>query len=292
MSEGTMTRDGNETWYRVVGDLDPGAAHARGHLPRRPGRGARLLRADRDLSRFGRAVRPLRPVRLREDGTGPTRRRTSDPAALQGRARRPDAPPGDRRRYAVVGQSWGGMLAMEHALDHPDGLRGIVVADSPGSMPLWVVGGEPPAADLPPDVQATLTRHEEAGTTDDPEYEAAVRLLRPPSVPRALARLRRAELRADRGGPDRLPHDERPERVPLHRLAEDVGHHRPAARDHDADALVSGRYDEATPHIVEHIHSASRARSGRSSRSRATCRTSRSRRLSSRRWRRSSKTVD
>ena len=39
MSEGTMTRDGNETWYRVVGDLDsgptpvvichggPGAAH-------------------------------------------------------------------------------------------------------------------------------------------------------------------------------------------------------------------------------------------------------------------------
>ncbi len=38
----------------------------------------------------------------------------------------------------VVGQSWGGMLAMEHALEHPAGLRAIVVADSPASMPLWV----------------------------------------------------------------------------------------------------------------------------------------------------------
>src|SRR3954462_13025353 len=41
-------------------------------------------------------------------------------------------------RHAVVGQSWGGMLAMEYALDRPAGLRGMVVADSPASMPLWV----------------------------------------------------------------------------------------------------------------------------------------------------------
>ena len=29
---------------------------------------------------------------------------------------------------------------------------------------------------LPPDVQSVLTKHEEAGTTDDPEYETAVRV--------------------------------------------------------------------------------------------------------------------
>ena len=76
----------------------------------------------------------------------------------------------------MVGQSWGGMLAMEYALDHPPGLRGIVVADSPASMTLWVSEANRLRADLPADVQETLTRHEQEGTTDDPEYEAAVRV--------------------------------------------------------------------------------------------------------------------
>ena len=82
---------------------------------------------------------------------------------------------GIAERYAVVGQSWGGMLAMEHALDHPAGLAAIVVADSPASMELWVSEANRLRADLPPDVQATLTAHEEAGTTDDIRYEGAVR---------------------------------------------------------------------------------------------------------------------
>jgi L-proline amide hydrolase len=66
------------------------------------------------------------------------------------------------------------MLAMEHALDHPAGLRGLVVADSPASMTLWVSEANRLRNDLPKDVQETLTRHENAGTTDDPDYEAAV----------------------------------------------------------------------------------------------------------------------
>ena len=65
---------------------------------------------------------------------------------------------------------------MEYALDHPEGLRGIVVADSPASMTLWVSEANRLREDLPAEVQATLTRHEQAGTTDDPEYEAAVRV--------------------------------------------------------------------------------------------------------------------
>ncbi|MGI8682778.1 MAG: proline iminopeptidase-family hydrolase, partial [Mycobacteriales bacterium] len=76
-------------------------------------------------------------------------------------------------RYSVVGQSWGGMLAMEHALTHPAGLRAIVVADSPASIPLWVAEANRLRAQLPAEVQETLTRHEAAGTTDDPAYERA-----------------------------------------------------------------------------------------------------------------------
>lgn len=77
-------------------------------------------------------------------------------------------------RYHVLGQSWGGMLGMEHALEGPPGLRSLVVANSPASMDLWVREANRLRDLLPADVQATLTRHEQAGTTDDPEYEQAM----------------------------------------------------------------------------------------------------------------------
>ena len=63
---------------------------------------------------------------------------------------------------------------MDYALEHPGGLQAIVVADSPASMTLWVSEANRLREALPPDVQETLTRHERDGTTDDPEYEAAV----------------------------------------------------------------------------------------------------------------------
>ena len=74
----------------------------------------------------------------------------------------------------IIGQSWGGMLAMEYALTQPRGVRGMVVADSPSDMKLWVSEANRLRGELPKDVQATLTEHEAAGTTDDPAYEAAV----------------------------------------------------------------------------------------------------------------------
>jgi L-proline amide hydrolase len=77
-------------------------------------------------------------------------------------------------RYHVLGQSWGGMLALEHALEHPPGLRSLVVANSPASIDLWVAEANRLRALLPPDVQETLTRHEHAGSTDSDEYEQAV----------------------------------------------------------------------------------------------------------------------
>ena len=77
-------------------------------------------------------------------------------------------------RYHVLGQSWGGMLGMEHALEHPPGLRSLVVADSPASMDLWVQEANRLRELLPDDVQETLTRHEAEGTTDSQEYEQAM----------------------------------------------------------------------------------------------------------------------
>ena len=77
-------------------------------------------------------------------------------------------------RLHILGQSWGGMLGMEYALTQPDGLVSLIVADSPASMPQWVAEANRLRAELPSDVQATLLKHEAAGTTDDPAYQEAM----------------------------------------------------------------------------------------------------------------------
>jgi L-proline amide hydrolase len=75
--------------------------------------------------------------------------------------------------YMVLGQSWGGMLGAEHAIGRPPGLRALVIADSPASMDLWVSEANRLRADLPPEVQQTLLRHEADATTDSSEYREA-----------------------------------------------------------------------------------------------------------------------
>jgi proline-specific peptidase len=76
-------------------------------------------------------------------------------------------------RLHIFGNSWGGMLAMEYALTQPEGVAGMIVASSPSSIPQWVAEANRLRSQLPEDVQQTLRKHEEAGTTSDPEYEEA-----------------------------------------------------------------------------------------------------------------------
>ncbi len=76
--------------------------------------------------------------------------------------------------YQIFGQSWGGMLGAEFAITQPSGLRALVIADSPASMETWVSEANRLRRGLPIATQEALTRHEQAGTTDSPEYEAAV----------------------------------------------------------------------------------------------------------------------
>ena len=76
-------------------------------------------------------------------------------------------------RYHLLGSSWGGMLAMEHALTAPKGLASLVLASAPASIPQWIAEANRLRQDLRPDIQATLARHEADGTTDHPAYEAA-----------------------------------------------------------------------------------------------------------------------
>ncbi len=73
-------------------------------------------------------------------------------------------------QYHVLGQSWGGMLGAEIAIQQPQGLRSLAICNSPASMKLWVEGAAELRTLLPEAIQDTLKRHEQAGTTSDPEY--------------------------------------------------------------------------------------------------------------------------
>jgi len=155
--------------------------------------------------------------------------------------------------YHLLGQSWGGMLGAEHAIRQPAGLRGLVIANSPPSMELWVQEANRLRGALPDEVQATLLRHEAAGTTGDAEYEAATAVFyarhvcRVQPMPEEVARSF-DKLAADptvyhtMNGPSEF-HCIGSLRTwniidQLHRIAAPT-------------LLVSGRYDEATPAVVQ-----------------------------------------
>jgi proline iminopeptidase len=76
-------------------------------------------------------------------------------------------------RVHLLGQSWGGMLALLYALEQPKGLESLVLASPVVSVPRWIADADRLRAELPPDVEATLRSHEASGFVDCPEYVAA-----------------------------------------------------------------------------------------------------------------------
>ena len=162
---------------------------------------------------------------------------------------------GISNKYNIVGQSWGGMLGMQFAITKPKGLNALVVADSPASMEVWVSEANKLRKELPPEVEATLLKHEAAGTTEDPEYVAAVdvfysrHLCRIPQPPYVVASFE--QLAADptvyhtMNGPSEF------------HVIGSLKHWdiRPQLKEISAPTLlVSGQYDEATPAMVKEIH--------------------------------------
>ncbi len=250
--EGYADFRGHRTWFRVTGDLNSGrlpliVAHGG------PGCTHDYVDSFKDLASTGRAV-----VHYDQLGNGRSthlRDAASDFWTVElflAELNNLVAHLGIRD-YALLGQSWGGMLGAEHAVLKPKGLKALVVANSPANMHVWVSEANRLREELPADVQATLLKHEEAGTITDPEYITASRVFYDRHVcrvtpwPAEVARTFDAmdidnTVYRNMNGPtefhvigtmkdwtieDRLPQIEAP------------------------TLIISGKYDEATPLVVK-----------------------------------------
>ncbi|MHA3701952.1 proline iminopeptidase-family hydrolase [Jatrophihabitans sp. YIM 134969] len=166
--------DGFRTWYRVTGDLAEGVPLVALHGG--PGAPHDYLLTVADLAVGDRAV-----VHYDQVGCGRSTHLPDRPtefwtvqlfldeleAVLAGLG---------ITSYDLLGQSWGGMLAAEHAVRRPEGLRRLVIADSPASMALWSSEAARLRSELPGDVAATLTEYEAREQYDAPEYLQAMQV--------------------------------------------------------------------------------------------------------------------
>lgn len=156
-------------------------------------------------------------------------------------------------RIHLLGQSWGGMLAIEHMLTQPQGVVSLILASTLSSMPLWVAEANRLRNELPPEVQATLLRHEAAGTTDDPEYLQAMQVFyerhvirivpMPDQVKRALDQV--GQVYYTMNGPSEFH---------VTGVVKDWDRTDRLSEIHVPTLITSGRYDESTPLINTLLH--------------------------------------
>ncbi|MDH2442700.1 proline iminopeptidase-family hydrolase [Amnibacterium sp. CER49] len=78
----------------------------------------------------------------------------------------------DASNLVLLGQSWGGLLALEYALHHQEHLKGLVISNMMSSAPAYNAYAHDvlmPAMDQ--EALAEIQRLEATGATDDPRYE-------------------------------------------------------------------------------------------------------------------------
>lgn len=251
MNEGAIPFEDGETWYAIAGDLDSGRTPLIA-LHGGPGATHDYLLSLTDLAN-DRAV-----VFYDQIGNGrsthfPDRGEEYWTVDLFVRELHNLVDVlGLRASHHILGQSWGGFLAEEYALTQPAGLTSLVLANTAASWADFAIEANKLRADLPPDVEATLRRHEAAGTTSDPEYMQAClvfyakhvcRIAWPPEVAASFEWLERdPTVYNTMNGPSEF------------HITGSCKDWHVKDRLHEIDVptlIVSGRYDEATPALQE-----------------------------------------
>ncbi len=154
----------------------------------------------------------------------------------------------------ILGQSWGGMLAIEYALTQPQGLESLVLANTTSSIPVWIAEANRLREQLLPEVNAALLKHEADGTTDDTEYQDAMTVF----YDRHVIRIKPMPEFVQRGF-DRLSKPvyytmNGPSEFHVVGTIKDWDRTDRLSEIHVPTLILSGRYDESTPVINEVLH--------------------------------------
>lgn len=77
----------------------------------------------------------------------------------------------DNSNFYLLGQSWGGMLAMEYALKYQDNMKGVIISNMMSSIPEYnKFAKEVLGPQMPPEVLAEVMAMEEAEDFQNPRY--------------------------------------------------------------------------------------------------------------------------
>lgn len=80
----------------------------------------------------------------------------------------------DKDNFYLLGQSWGGILAMEYALKYQDNLKGLIISNMMSSIPEYEKYAEVLGAQLPPDVYKEIKDLEAKKDFANPRYTELV----------------------------------------------------------------------------------------------------------------------
>ncbi len=78
------------------------------------------------------------------------------------------------KEYYLLGQSWGTMLGTDFYLQHPEGIKALILSSPAISIPRWLADADTLIATLPDSIQQAIRIHEASKTYDDPSYKNAV----------------------------------------------------------------------------------------------------------------------
>ncbi len=159
-AEGFVSFRNYKTWYHVSGDLGGGAVPLL-LLHGGPGTPSAYLEPLDDLA-AGPEGTPV--VRYDQVGCGRSDRPT-DPGLWRIETFVEELAAVRHQlgldRVHLLGQSWGGWLALEYLLTKPEGVVSLTLSNSTASVPLWCEEARRLRADLPAGIQRAMRRFEE-----------------------------------------------------------------------------------------------------------------------------------
>ena len=167
-TEGKIAVPGGSVWYRIAGADSPGTPLLVLHGG--PGAGHDYLEPIQALA-------DERPV-VFFDQLGCGRSDIPDDASLWRVDRFVEEVAAVRKaltldRIHLLGQSWGGWLAIDYTLTGPSGVISLTLANTSASVDEFIAEARRMVGELPAEARATIDRCEAEGTTDSAAYLAA-----------------------------------------------------------------------------------------------------------------------